>query len=119
MERARARGYKQEELVLPIQKSITQPTGDVATYHKVSGGSFTLNTKDLSVNVSSYLDGAHTDTQGFTPLSSATIDIAFIMPTASFAVPANTTVAQVVQAIVEGALVAQPGGLLFNGAQVA
>ena len=65
---------------MAIQLNITQPTGVVATYHKVTGGGY--GRTSVTATVLSFLDAQHTDEQGFAPLASTTVDVsaALVLP---------------------------------------
>lgn len=62
---------------MPIQLSITQPTGVVATYHTVTGGGY--GKSSLTATVLSWLDNTHTDAQGFSPLTETQIDASSVL----------------------------------------
>ena len=104
---------------MAISINITQDTGVVTTYHKARIGQFNLYNSVLSVNVQSYLNDTHTDTQGFTPISTSSIDVGFVLPSPAGNPPQGATIADVVQSIIENALIAQPSGMFFGGTIVA
>lgn len=100
---------------MPIELAVPQSSGVIAAYHVATGGGYALGGASLTVEVNSYLDAAHSSDA---PLMSQTIDISFVLGTLAPAPPAGSTVEHVVQEIVEQALVAQVGGVLFGGVQV-
>ena len=100
---------------MPISFSLPQPTGTVATYHVVSGGRFT-GTSSLIAEVSSYLSQA-TYAAGDQPITNLVLDISFVLPTAATNPPTGATISQVVNGIVENAIIAS--GVLAGGTIVA
>lgn len=62
---------------MAIQLNITQPTGVVATYHKVTGGGY--GRSSVTATVLSFLDAQHTDEQGFAPLAQTSIDATIVL----------------------------------------
>ena len=101
---------------MPISKNIPQPTGVVATYHKVTGGSFGADS--LNATVLSFIDAEHTDKQGFAPLAQTTIDCSEVLPSPSSNPPAGATISQVVFGIVEGFAVQSNNSVFFEGGLV-
>ena len=118
---------------MPIQLNITQSTGVVATYHKVTGGGY--GQTSVTANVLSYLDSTHTDIQGFAPIAETTVDISPILSVVAVATPpVGATFGQLFFGSVEQYLISQQNpnpartagnplppmnGIFFGGAQVA
>ena len=117
---------------MTIQKDIKQPTGVIATYHKVSGGGY--GTTSVTANVLSFLDNQHTDVQGFAAITNTTIDISPILLSPAIATPpAGATFGQLFFGSVEQYLISQQtpnpasttenplpptNGIFFGGVQV-
>ena len=97
---------------MPISKSIPQPSGVVATYHKATGGGFGANS--LTTTILSFLDAEHTDAQGFAPLSETPVDCSAVLPSPATNPPIGATIAQVVFGIVEDFAIQNPA-CPFNG----
>jgi len=92
---------------MPISLNITQPTGVIATYHIVFGGNYKLiQGALLSADVSSYLSQA-AFSSGDQPLINQRIDVSFVLPTNAPTPPSGATIEQVVQSIIENALIVQ------------
>lgn len=62
---------------MSISLPLTQPTGVVATYHKVTGGGYSPTS--VTVMVLSFLDNQHTDAQGFAPVAETRIDVSAVL----------------------------------------
>lgn len=94
---------------MPIQLSITQPSGAVATYHVVSGTPRALfdGTNQVVTMVNSYLSQA-THAAGDPPLSQNQIDVSPMLTIAAPNPPSGATVQQAIVGMMEQYLLTTP-----------
>ena len=97
---------------MPISLNITQPTGVVATYHKVTA--YSGGDTNLIASVYSYLS-QEAFAAGDQPISTQGLDVGAILSQPATNPSAGATIKDVVFGILENALISIPQGPFTGG----